>query len=176
MDIHLLRKENAEAYQKLRLAGLRDTPSAFTSSVEEESGLALETVGERLIATPDRFLLGAFVDHGMLAGVVGVEREAKRKLSHKAYVWGVYVDPGQRRRGLGRSLLLRAIEMATEMSGLRQLNLGVNAANFAAMSLYEELGFRPFGRERDFLQVDGVFHDEIHMVLPLERGMSAGMR
>jgi RimJ/RimL family protein N-acetyltransferase len=49
------------------------------------------------------------------------------------------------------------------MPGVQQVNLGVNAANSAAIALYESLGFQAFGIERGFMQVDGELHDEVHM-------------
>ncbi len=75
-----------------------------------------------------------------------------------------------RRRGLARGLMTRAIEEAGRWPGLRQINLGVNAANSAAIALYESLGFQTFGIERGFMQVDGVLHDERHMVRILTTG------
>lgn len=50
------------------------------------------------------------------------------------------------------------------MPGVRQINLGVNAANFAALAFYESCGFKPFGLERGFMMLDGELHDEVHMV------------
>jgi ribosomal protein S18 acetylase RimI-like enzyme len=52
------------------------------------------------------------------------------------------VDPTVRRRGLGRELLRRAIERAIALGG-RNLWLAVDASNTAAVSIYDEFGFRP---------------------------------
>ena len=111
-------------------------------------------------------MVGAFED-GRLIGIAGLHREEQAKLSHKAVLWGVYVAPEARKRGAARKLLARAIEEAASMPGLTQINLSVNSANAAALALYEGLGFSPFGLERGYLQVDGVLHDEIHMVRAL---------
>lgn len=54
------------------------------------------------------------------------------------------------------------------MTGVRQVNLGVNAANVEAIALYEALGFAPFGLERGFMLLDGELHDEILMVRIVE--------
>ena len=108
-------------------------------------------------------MLGAF-DEADLVGISGVYRESWRKLAHKAHVWGVYVAPALRGRGVSRQLLDAAITHASRMSGVRQLILGVNAQNRAALALYEALGFVRYGLEPGFLLVDGVLYDEIHMV------------
>ena len=49
------------------------------------------------------------------------------------------------------------------MRGLRKITLGVNAANPAAIALYEAAGFESFGVEPGFLLVDGALQDEVHM-------------
>ena len=42
-------------------------------------------------------------------------------------------------------------------------------SNPAAIALYKSMGFEPFGLERDFLLVDGVLHDELHMTFEIKR-------
>ncbi len=111
----------------------------------------------------DGALLGAFRD-GALLGVVGVQREKLKKLSHKAYVWGVYVAPEARRAGTGGVLLRRVLEYARSELGVWQVLLGANTANAAALALYRKLGFTEYGLERGFLLVEGVLHDEHLMV------------
>jgi RimJ/RimL family protein N-acetyltransferase len=162
MEIRVLLGSDAAEFQQLRLSALRECPTAFSSSYEEECDLPLSRVGERLAPTPDRAVFGAFYD-GRLVGTVGLHRESQRKLSHKAYIWGVYVAPTFRQRGVGRRLLQAALDHAANMPGLRQVSLGVNAANATSIELYKALLFEPFGVERGFLMVDGVLHDEIHM-------------
>ena len=44
-----------------------------------------------------------------------------------------------------------------------------SVANPAAIALYKSMGFEPFGLERDFLLVDGVLHDELHMTFEIKR-------
>ena len=161
--IRPLRATDAADFQALRLAALAAHPTAFASSVEDERDTPLATIAERLALRPGALILGAF-DDTRLVGCVGLTRETLRKLAHKAHIWGMYVAPSARERGLGRRLLEEAITQAAAMSGVRQLTLGVNAENTAAIALYEALGFTRCGLESGFLLVDGVLHDEIHMV------------
>ena len=51
---------------------------------------------------------------------------------------------------------------------VRQVSLGVNAENAAAIALYERMGFEPFGREPCFMLVDGIPQDEVQMVCMLQ--------
>ena len=167
MQIRDFVTEDAPVYQALRLAALRECPSAFASSYEEELQTSLSVIATRLCATEDRCVLGAWWDAD-LVGMVGLQREELRKLAHKAFIWGMYVAPGARRRGVGRQLIDHALLRAASMNGVRQVNLGVNAANVEAIALYEAAGFTSFGLERAFMLVGGELHDELHMVRNIE--------
>ena len=162
MNIRPLQSADASAYQTLRLRGLQECPTAFASSHDEERDTALAEVAVRLAPSPEGGTFGAF-EGDTLIGIASVAREPQRKIAHKALLWGVYVAPEHRRRGISRQLLEHALAHAFSMSGVRQVNLSVNAANAPAIALYQAMGFEPFGVERGYLQVDGTLHDEIHM-------------
>jgi ribosomal protein S18 acetylase RimI-like enzyme len=162
MQLRLLTAADAGQYQLVRLRALAECPTAFASSYEEESGESHEIVRQRLNPGSERAVFGAFTDD-TLVGVLGLKREEMKKLAHKAYVWGMYVAPEHRKAGAGEMLLRQAIRHAHAW-GVRQINLGVNATNVAALALYAKLGFTTFGIERDFLCHDGQYHDEYQMV------------
>jgi ribosomal protein S18 acetylase RimI-like enzyme len=166
MVVRKLTPVDANAFQSLRLLGLRECPAAFASSYEEECELELPVVADRLAPRNDRAVFGAFEEHE-LVGLVGIKREELRKLSHKAYIWGMYVVPANRRRGVGRQLIAEALSFASSELRVRQVSLGVNAENKAAITLYGCMGFKSFGREPCFMLVDGLPHDEIQMVCML---------
>jgi ribosomal protein S18 acetylase RimI-like enzyme len=64
----------------------------------------------------------------------------------RASVWGVWVDPGARGRGLGRALVQHVVDWAAGTPA-RELRLCVTdgAPSRAAAALYRELGFRETG-------------------------------
>lgn len=57
----------------------------------------------------------------------------------------IAVDPAQRGKGLGRTLLEGA-QRALKAEGIRELNLEVRLGNAAARALYEACGWREVGR------------------------------
>jgi RimJ/RimL family protein N-acetyltransferase len=176
MEVRILDSGDVTAFKALRLAALRECPTAFSSSYEEECRVPLAQQAERMAPDADRAIFGAF-DGATLVGSTGLQREGRVKLAHKAFIWGVYVAPAFRGRGVGRMLLERALARAQSMSDLLQVTLGVNTANAAAIALYKSVGFEPFGLERGFMRVDGVLHDELHMVLSIAKlGESAAPR
>jgi ribosomal protein S18 acetylase RimI-like enzyme len=165
-DIRQLTPQDAPQFQRLRLIGLRNEPSAFASSYEEEKDRAVTAIEAQLAESPSSAIFGAFTNNELI-GVVALGHEGMRKLAHKGYIWGMFVDAASRQQGVARRLMLEAIAMARTMPDLRQLNLGVNANNAAAIRLYESLGFKAFGHEAGAMLVDGVLHDEVHLSLRL---------
>lgn len=166
MLIRALDAQDACQFRALRLQGLREFPLAFASSYEEESETTVEAFAERLTPTEDGAVFGAF-SGADLVGIAGLQRESMRKLSHKAFVWGVYVAPPARRAGCGHRLLSQVLSHAATRLGVRQVVLGVNAKNTAALALYRKLGFVQFGLEPGYMLLDGQLHDEVHMVCVL---------
>jgi ribosomal protein S18 acetylase RimI-like enzyme len=162
MEIRRLLPEDAAAFQTIRLHGLLECPSAFSSSHPEEVETPLATIAGRLEPKPDGAVFGCFVNAD-LVGVIGVQREVRVKLAHKAFIWGMYVIPSYRRRGVGRNLVSRAMEYAAKELNVLSVNLGVNTENGPALALYEAMGFKTYGTEIGFLRVDGVLHDEYLM-------------
>jgi hypothetical protein len=161
--IRRLLPADAARFQALRLRGLREAPTAFGSSYEEECERPVSELAERIEKNTNGFILGAF-DGDSLVGTVGMQREAALKRRHKMILWGMYVLPEARRGGVGRTLVDEALRQAFALPGLRQVVLGVNAANAPAVALYAGAGFTSFGLERGCMIVDGVLEDEIHMV------------
>ena len=94
---------------------------------------------------------------GMSGGASGGEPVAGYVLVlfHKgtslARLYSLAVDAGCRGRGLGRQLMERAEALARE-HGCVYLRLEVAPANRAAIALYEDLGYRPFGLLNDYYQ------------------------
>lgn len=159
MLIRRLLSSDAHAFQTMRLAALRDAPSAFSSSYKEECETALETIENNLSV---RNLFGAF-DGAALAGMVGSGRDKAPKLRHKGYIAAMYVAGEHRGKGVGRLLLEHALDFAASLYGLRQLTLVVTAGHAPAIALYESVGFSVYGTEPGALLADGVLYDNVLM-------------
>ncbi len=163
MHVRNLQPEDAAEYQALRLRGLAEAPTAFASSYEEEANTPVAQIAKRLLPNDSGAVFGAFTEN-KLVGLAGVQRESMTKLSHKAYLWGMYVSPEFRGSGVGALLLDHALPYAWRSLGVRQVNLGVHTENFRAIALYRRHGFRVWGTEIGALFVAGKAQDEHHMV------------
>ncbi|GAB3790298.1 GNAT family N-acetyltransferase [Dyella agri] len=169
MEIRLLDRHDAAAYQALRLQALRDSPHVFSASHDDEAGRSIDEVATRIAPAADGSvcMFGLF-EEDALAGFVALIHPQRKKLRHGAELAGMYVAPACRRRGLGAALLHAVIAHTRSIDGVRQLGLGVNATNAAAKALYRSAGFVSWGVQPRALQVDGAFFDEEHMLLPLD--------
>jgi len=92
-----------------------------------------------------------------------------KKIAHKAYVWGMYVEPAHRGKGLGRRLLQSAIDFATRIPSITQICISVYSGNPLARALYVSAGFVPYGVEPAAMKIDESSYDEEHMVRVLVR-------
>ncbi|WP_042301633.1 GNAT family N-acetyltransferase [Paraburkholderia kururiensis] len=164
MRIRLLNPNDALSFQSLRLRALTEAPTSFASSYEEEVDRSIDVIQNQLATRDDRGIFGA-LDGERLVGVAGLGRENLRKLSHKAFLWGVYVAPDMRGSGISRRLITKALDFAKSVPGVTQVNLTANAKSTAAIKVYASLGFQEFGLERHSLMVGGDVYDEVHMSL-----------
>lgn len=158
-----IRRDEAEQYWPLRLEALKNHPEAFGASFEMSVQLPMSEVQERIHNEADDYILGAYTEEGTLAGTMGFKREHGLKLQHKGYIWGVYVSPPYRGRGLASRLLREVLERGRELEGIEQINLSVVTTNESARRLYEQYGFETYGIERNALVVQEKGYDEAHM-------------
>jgi ribosomal protein S18 acetylase RimI-like enzyme len=168
MHTRLLTPSDAVAYQALRLEGLRNAPSAFTASYEDESSMPLAEIERRLSPGSARDYLGVF-DGEALVAIARVDRDSSQKQKHRAHIRGVYVSISHRGKGAARKLMEYALERAASLQGVSHVNLAVTAGNEPAQKLYESLGFKAWGYEPAALIVDGVIYDEIPMTKVLAK-------
>ncbi|MDX2165517.1 MAG: GNAT family protein [Deltaproteobacteria bacterium] len=161
-----LQPTDAEAYFALRRAALLDAPLAFGAAPEDDVASSPEAVRGLLARGDDNAVFGA-LDGAELVGAVGIFREHHRKAAHKARIWGMYVVPAQRGRGLAQALLAAAIQHARDLGGIAWVHLSVTSAAPAARHVYQQAGFRLWGTETDALRCNGESADEHHLALRL---------
>ena len=164
---------DAEAFVELRRSALLDSPLSFGASPDDDLAATVESIRRQIPGAPDWVILGAF-DGGALVGATGLVRDRHIKASHKVLVWGMYVSPEHRRRGIGAALMESAIRHARSLPGVDWLQLSVSSEAPAARRVYERAGFEEWGREPDALRHGGQSADEHHMALRLSEGGPKG--
>jgi len=150
----------------LRLAALADAPHAFLSSPEDDMANSPEFVSE-MLGDPDQAVFAAVTDGDALAGMAGIYRDRHTKRRHEAHIWGVWVAPEIRSRGVGRGLVVAAIDFARSLAGVTHVVTSATERATEAIALYHSLGFVTWGVEPDVMLVGGELLAEHHMVLAL---------
>lgn len=87
---------------------------------------------DKVIDAPDRFRILLAMEQNQVVGYLDVTHKYKENEPYDVFVKEAY-----RRRGYGRAMLAKAIEL----NRLKAMMLLVDADNTAAISLYESLGF-----------------------------------
>jgi len=166
MIIRELRDEEAGLFVALRKEALLDAPLSFAASPGDDFASTSEAVRDQLRRAPDWVILGAFEDG--LVGTVGLFRDRHLKSAHKVHIWGMYVSPGHRAKGVAAALLQAAVDHARGLSGVAWVQLSVSSSAPAALRLYERAGFLVWGTEPDALRHAGRSVDEHHLAFRLE--------
>ena len=175
VNIRPLNRTDAAIFHALRLDALMESPEAFGATYEEEVLLSLDVVADRIDqiqVEPQRVVFGA-VEGEAILGIVGCMQESRIKSRHKAVVWGCYVHPSARGRGLGGELLSHLIAHVAQWDHVDALTLTVVTRAEAARALYRSVGFTVFGKELDGLREHGVSDTVEYMSLHLPRRHTA---
>lgn len=164
--------ERFPACWELRLRALREHPDAFGQPAGEAERLSLEEAEGQFQTfwdNGDNRTFGAFGPGGVQVGMIGVVREQRQKNAHRVSIWGVYVSPEARGRGVSGLLLDCALEYARALPGVLQVHLTVASHNLMAIRSYERTGFVRCGRlPRVDIFPDGATIDDDLMVLMLD--------
>jgi ribosomal protein S18 acetylase RimI-like enzyme len=122
--------------QSIRLAALRDDPSAFLSSHEHEAAYNEQQWRQEFSRGQWNIMVA---DHKEI-GLLGVTRE-KAMSEQECYLEYLWVAPEFRRVGVG-SLLLRTVLDHLRESGIHTVWLYILHGNHGAMRLYQRFGFQ----------------------------------
>jgi len=169
VEIRLFTERDAQSLWDLRMLALETDPWSFGESPEELRAISAEDFAARLRAgRAENFIVGAF-EEGAAIGMIGCYQEVSLKRRHKAWIWGVFVAPATRGRGIAKSLMQAAIIRAKKIPGLEMLLLTVAVDQPAPRKLYQSLGFRSIGVEPRGLKIGNEAKDEENMVLEFEK-------
>lgn len=153
-EVRLLAPAEWEVYREIRLRALATDPEAFGSTLEREA--AFDESAWRSRCEHSAQLVAVAKEE-----VLGVATTRPREDDAATFdLFGLFVRPDGRRRGVGRLLVDSAIALARERGGQR-LVLMVVESNDAARGLYLACGLRPTGRYEPMPGRPGVREEEL---------------
>ncbi len=158
--------EDAAAFRALRLEALETNPEAFGAVAAEfrtRTPAEIEQDVRQSFDSAESLILGAFIGPAAV-GMSALRRQTAPKRRHIAVIWGVYITPAWRGRGLSGRILDDLIAAARQMPGLEQLILAVIAENTIAQALYTGRGFITYGREPRAFKQNGGYSAELLMI------------
>jgi len=162
--IRRLLPSDAPVYRALMLEAYSLEPEAFTSSAAERECLPIEWWLKRVAAEPEAHerVFGAFLGYDLL-GVAGLSFEQRERTRHKATLFGMYVRPAARGRGIAKALVQEILGQACGSQITEVVQLTVTESNLAAVRLYANCGFIPFGTEPFAVKLGDGFLNKVHM-------------
>lgn len=169
MHVSTLTAADVVAYRALMLEAYEQAPDAFTTTAAEREAEP-EAWWIKRIGSADGLAtsFGAW-QGGSLVGTVALEYSAKPKTRHSALVLGMYVQPQERGKAVGRALLDAAIAAASARPEILALTLTLTEGNAPALRLYRSLGFVEWGTQPQAIRTDAGLKGKVHMSLALLR-------
>jgi len=154
-----------EKYKKIRLEALKNEPSSFGMSYEEELKLSDDQWKEKLQKYNDEnYSIMLFAkDKANLVGMIGAYWVDIEKVKHIGNIFGVYVNPKYRGKGIGKLLMKEILKKLDKMPLIKKIKLGVVTQQIPALRLYEKYGFNKVGKYEKELRVGDEYYDEYLM-------------
>jgi ribosomal protein S18 acetylase RimI-like enzyme len=146
VTVRRLRPDEWRAFRELRLAALRNDPLAFGSTAEREGAYSDEKWREWAASGSVGVREATFLALGpgdRPVGMLGVFTADER-----LHLWGMWVDPACRGRGVGRALLAEALGWVDRERPGSAVMLDVNPTQGSAVRAYLSSGFTYTGVER----------------------------
>jgi RimJ/RimL family protein N-acetyltransferase len=173
MQIRKLVPDDAADFLRVRVRGLREEPESFMSAPDSVENTPLAEVRQRIVANEKEniTLIGAFDNNGEMVALAGIRQHLNSpKVRHKSTIFGVYVVPEARGKGVARDMMLYLIEIARAHPEIEQIIIEYTSNNVAARTLYEKLGFEWYGTQPRALKFPGGYYlDEDARILYLNK-------
>ena len=165
ITISRLNLDEWSKYKKLRLEALKNEPSSFSSSYEDSLKSPNDKWKEELQKShnEDSIVMFFAKDGGRLVGMIGAFWQDKEKTKHIGNIFGVYVNPGYRGKGIGKLLMEAILNKLNDMPQIEKIKLGVVMQQTPALKLYEKYGFKIIGKCTKELKIGNEYYDEYLM-------------
>jgi RimJ/RimL family protein N-acetyltransferase len=158
----ILTPENAEAWQVLRLEGVRNFPLGFLLTIDEATSASHDRCREILRSGSIR---GVFENEN-LVGFCGYHRQLLARVRHRSKIGPFFVS--QKYQGTDAAAVMMAdIIGEAKVSGVAQLELCVDTENLRAIAFYKKHGFELVATYHDSVRIDGQSRNDYFLTLKI---------
>lgn len=155
-----LNLKDLQDYKSIRLELLKNNPTLFGSSYEEEC-LFDDNHWQKRLENPNATTIGAY-DNDLIIGICVVIRNPRSKMKHKATLNSMYVNSEYRRKGVAKGLLNKVYMIVSDMD-VEILQLSVMSDNVPAIISYLKEGFVEEGKETKAIKYNQEYYDLVLM-------------
>lgn len=168
LEFRKLKPSESNLYRELRLECLKLYPENFGSNYQDETKkekLFFQPMIEN--QDPNTFVIGGFHNRKLIA-ICGFQRYDAEKTKHRARIIQLYVTPEYQKKHIASDILKSTIKEAIKIQGIEQIELGVITTNSNAEKIYQKLGFKEYGIQKDYLKIDNNYFDHKMMALNIK--------
>jgi GNAT superfamily N-acetyltransferase len=163
--VRRLQAGDADLLRAVRLSALADAPGAFSSTLEAERDAPLSHWRQRVQESADGqtgVVFAAIDDEGPFAMAGAYLPDEQRD---RCVLWGMWVRPRSRRRGVGVKLVDAVVVWARDR-GLQSVELSVTDAVPGARAFYVQRGFQPVGAPAPLAEDPSRMETTLTLALP----------
>lgn len=157
--IRRLTEDDWLEFSRIRLRALLTDPSVFGSNYERESHFTEAVWRERLRATENAIFL-IFLGDDAPIGMTAVSIDREDPTGKTALLWGTWLAPAARGKGLSELLYRTRINWAKAQPTTEKIIVSHRASNLSSKHANQKHGF-VFTHETEQLWTDGATEDEI---------------
>jgi len=140
--IEKLNVDNWLGFKQIRLESFATDPLAFSPKQVKEAAKYSEETWKEYMTKREAVVLTA-KEGNNIVGLIGSYKESEEI----AVIWGTYVNPSYRGRGIGKMLLQEIINNIEKDKSTQKIKLWVEENHHVAKSLYEQFGFTVVGKD-----------------------------
>jgi RimJ/RimL family protein N-acetyltransferase len=165
ISIRQLTEDDWHPFSEIRLRALETDPRVFGSNYETESKFT-EADWRNRLAGEDSAIFMLF-DGETPIGITGVSVWREDETRRTAMLWGSWLAPDFRCRGLSRLMYEKRLEWARTHPTVERIIVSHRASNIASKYANQKHGF-VFTRTHEKIWTDGETEDEVCYELKLE--------
>lgn len=128
------------AYKAIRLKALESDPKFFGETYDEAKA-KLDDDWQRHLTEAHRVVFGVFI-HDKLVGMTGIVVDKEDPTGATAKLWGSWLEPAWRGKGIARKMYEARINWARAQPGIRRVIVSHRKSNLVSKRANQHWGFK----------------------------------